>query len=805
MSYRQWLWIAVTSLYFATHSLAARPAQPQTFQGERPKWHANWITHPTAPLREPVVLHFRREFRLEKKPDRFVVMVSADNRFKLYVNGQRVGEGPARGDYAHWRYETFDLAPCLKEGGNFITATVWQFGVFAPLAQISDRLAFLLEGETDAESLVNTDAKWLVEQDKGHGVKRPLSDDLWQYQAAGPGEWVDFHQHDSSWNAPSRDGGEWVQAGLAMRESVFQQENVPLPASTGNAQRLLLYRDPLPQMEYKKIESPRIARATGVATDSPAGTLAVIPPATKANLLLDQDVVVSGYPEIVVSGGEGARVQVVYAESLYDKGQKRANRAEVADRVVLGLTDQFLPDGGASRIFTPLWWRTWRFLELQIQTGNEALRVEAVHAFSTAYPFEDRAKFTTNDPELARIREICWRTARLDAHETYMDTAYWEQLQYFGDTRIQMLISYIVSGDDRLARQALRAANDSILPEGLTQSRYPSSLVQIIPPFSLIYVNSLHDFWMYRPDPKLVAELLPGTRSVLAWFSRHQRPDGFLERLPYWNFVDWVADGQEYPPLDHEGRSAVLTLHFIGALRDAAEIEEALGDKALAEKYRKQAQRAAENVFRQCWSEKFNLLADTPDQHAFSEQTNALGVLYDVVPAVRQATLVQRLFAERANKSPSDIKLTRASYYFQFYLSRALEHAGLGNMYVETLQPWREMLTKGLTTTPETPDPSRSDTHAWSAHPAYDFSTIIAGVRPASPGFATVRIAPSLGALTSVEAVTPHPNGSIRTSYRRKGEKVEAVIELPQGVNGILVWKSQTIQLHAGAQRLALD
>ena len=805
MSHRNKLWISCNLLCLAVLFIFIHPAPSQTIPGERPKWHANWITHPTAPLREPAVVHFRREFRLEKKPDRFVVLVSADNRFQLFVNGQRVGDGPARGGYAHWRYETFDLAPYLKVGDNFIAATVWQFGVFAPLAQISDRLAFLLEGDTDAESFLNTDTKWFVELDKGHGVKRPLSDDLWQYHAAGPGEWIDFHLQDFSWNAPVRAGEDWVQAGLAMRESVFQQESIPVPASTGNAQRLLLFPDPLPQMEFKGIAPPRIVRSTGVSADVATGTLAVIPPATKASILLDQGVVVSGYPEIVVSKGEGARVQVVYAESLYDKNQKRENRAEIADRVALGLTDEFLPDGGASRVFTPLWWRTWRFIELQIQTGNEPLRIDAVHTIYSAYPFEDRGKFVSSDPELARIREICWRTARLDAHETYMDTAYWEQLQYFGDTRIQMLISYTVGGDGRLARQALMAANDSLLPEGLTQSRFPSSLVQIIPPFSLIYVDTLHDFWMYRGDAKLVTELLPGTRSVLAWFLRRQRPDGFLERLPYWNFVDWVADGQEYPPLDRDGRSAVLTLHLVGALRDAAELEEALGDKGLAEKYRKQANLAAEGVHRHCWNEKSGLLADTPDQNAFSEQTNALGVLYDAVPPAKQRAVLQRIFAARSGKSPDVPKLTRASYYFQFYLSRALEHAGLANMYVETLQPWREMLAKGLTTTPETPDPSRSDTHAWSGHPAYDFNAIIAGVRPASPGFATVRISPALGPLTSVEAVTPHPSGSIRTSYRRNGEKVDAVIELPVGVSGTLVWKEKNIALHPGEQRLVLD
>ncbi len=85
------------------------------------------------------------------------------------------------------------------------------------------------------------------------------------------------------------------------------------------------------------------------------------------------------------------------------------------------------------------------------------MQLESLKASFTAYPFNERASFNAGAPDLDKIWEISWRTARLDAHETYMDTPYYEQLQYIGDTRIQALISYAVAGDDRLARQALQA------------------------------------------------------------------------------------------------------------------------------------------------------------------------------------------------------------------------------------------------------------------------------------------------------------------------------------------------------------
>ncbi len=88
--------------------------------------------------------------------------VSADNRFVLYVNGQRAGNGPARSDLAHWHYETFDVGPLLKPGENVFAAVVWNFGGRSALAQISDRTAFLLGGASEAENAVNTGTEWDV-------------------------------------------------------------------------------------------------------------------------------------------------------------------------------------------------------------------------------------------------------------------------------------------------------------------------------------------------------------------------------------------------------------------------------------------------------------------------------------------------------------------------------------------------------------------------------------------------------------------------------------------------------------------
>jgi alpha-L-rhamnosidase len=772
----------------------------------RKKWSAEWISHPTAALREPGVFHFRKVINLPLAPERFVIHVSADNRFVLFVNGRRVGEGPARGNFFRWRYEIVDLAPFLSRGDNVIAATVWQYGIYAPVAQITDRLAFLVEGDTRAEEIVNTDSSWEVEEERGHTVIPPMPESMHQYWAAGPGERIDGTEYDWTWKeAGSSPNAHWTQAVGAIRELPGPHGSIPGYRLEDAGTKWLLTPDLLPAMEYRQVPTGTVVRTDLEAAKSFPAKPVTIPAHSSVTILIDHAAVLSAYPELEISGGRGADIRMAFTEALYDSKQERGNRNDIADRTVVGLSDEFLPDGGQHRTFRPLWWRTWRYVELKIVTGAESLALEAFHSYYTAYPFEERGQFAASDTDLARIREICWRTARLDAHETYMDTAYWEQLQYIGDTRIQALISYVVSGDDRLARQALQAFDDSRIPEGITQSRYPSSLAQYIPTFSLLYVNMLHDYWMYRPDRKFVAELLPGTRAVLEWFLTKQRPDGMLSSIPGWVFIDWVRDANKFPPEDREGRSAIVTLQMVSALEAAADLEQALGDAVLAQSYRRHARTAAKAVYKLCWDPRFGLLADTPGKDSYSQHANIAAVLSDVIPKAEQQAVLQRILESGPHTQGDSLKLVKASLFYRFYLARALDHAGMGDRYLELLQPWREMLEKGLTTTPEFGDPTRSDTHAWSAHPLFDLPTLVAGIRPASPGFGTVQIEPALGDLQWVEASIPHPRGgTIMVKYERTRDGTNATVTLPDGLQGALMWKGKSYPLKSGEQRLSL-
>ena len=291
-----------------------------------------------------------------------------------------------------------------------------------------------------------------------------------------------------------------------MRDDMNPSVNQAHSADTTGDNNWGLVPDALPHMEYAPTSAGEVVRIGTPAEEQPGlstfpETPVTLPPGTSLHLILDRKTLTTAYPVLTVSGGKGAKIWLTYSEALYDKQMHKGDRDDVGNRLAHGLKDNFLPDGGPHRIFEPLWWRTWRYLAIDIEPGDEPLTLESLTAAFTAYPFEEKATFISPDNDLKQIWDISWRTARLDAHETYMDTPYYEQLQYVGDTRIQALISYAVTDDDRLARQALEAFDASRIPDGLTRSRYPSSLAQTIPTFSLLWIGMVRDWWTIGPIP----------------------------------------------------------------------------------------------------------------------------------------------------------------------------------------------------------------------------------------------------------------------------------------------------------------
>ncbi len=771
-------------------------------------WTAQWITHPTASTLDYGVFLFRKDFMLASVPDSFKVYLSADNRYRFYVNGTFVCEGPAEGDLLNWRYRSLDIASYLRTGENTLAVAVINFGEYRKAAQETFQTALILQGGKGLPVNINTGTMtWKVIRDDAWQDIPFVSDSLGAYYAAGPGDRMDAVLHPWGWQMPGYDDTRWLKPKKATVE--FAVGRGFLYGSTW-----FLVPRRIPPMERTPERFPAIIRTHGIRPDLSflQGTAPLtIPARSTVTILLDLTRHTTGYPALTYSKGKGSRIKITYAEALYksDKAQKmvtdgnlmyydlKGNRNEFRNKEIKGIYDILLPDGGDHRTFIPWGRRTYRFVQMDITTGKEPLVLEDYHSVRTVYPFREKARFESDNTLLTMIWDVAWRTIRNSAAETYMDP-YFEQLQYIGDTRIEALVSLYVSGDDRLMRKALRQFDESRIPDGLTQSRYPAYITQIIPTYSLLWIDMVHDYFMLRDDPTFVRSFLPGITDVLAWFERHIDKTGMLTGLEWWNFTDWAKGFPNgIPPGADDGYSANVSLQYVLALQNAADLFDHFGRHREAGRYRSLADTIAGSVRRRCYDPQRSMFAETPDKKIFSQHTNIWAILTNTLPAEEQPQLMTRIL--------TDTSLIQATIYFRFYLFRALQKTGMGNRYTELLGPWQRMIRNGMTTFGETDINPRSECHGWSASPCFDMLHTVAGIYPASPGFATVMISPNPGDLTRFHAVLPHPAGMITVDYTTdKQNRIVYTITLPPGLKGTFRYGESSFPLHDGKQTFRL-
>ena len=731
------------------------------------------------------IVRFRKSFQAVKG-EKLTIDVSADERYYLTLDGKFVSRGPNRGDVANWQYQTYAID--LDEGEHVFEATVWAFEQGAPLAQLSLRPGFIFKasGAYDA-ALTTGKAVWQAAA-IGNVKLQPSANGVFgtgsQHEMFGagptfvqPSEWGETEVIRGPIDATgfSRYG---IRSDGWMLYPSQLPDQLERPLKTGEFVAAAKTEKCLERHIYQEAElkDPLVAKLNALWRE---GKPVTIPARTRLQAMCNLGNYLCAYPVVGLKGGRDAFMALAFTEfPRYGENDAKAPRNQVVGSYFDGYGDWYRPDGGEGT-YMPPHFRCGKWIRLDVETRDEPLTITRMELLESRYPLESEGAFAAEGlADAAAIRDICIRTMQMCAHETTYDCPYYEQQMYPGDTRVELNVLSALSRDDRLIKRAIEIFALAVRDDGSIPFNYPTRGLQEGASYTLCHLLMYGDYVMNHADREWLRARVPAMRMAISGMEQYERADGLLADLPGWNFFDWVVgwDWDGTVESMHKGVNAELNLLYLLAMKSVAVTERALGNDLQAAYWEQKIEKLKRTLVDQFWCEERSLFADTAERRDFSEHSQCLALLGDVLPADQAAKCFERLIAEPG--------LKRCTVYFSYYLFECYFKYRRPDLFLGRLELWRDFIKAGLTTLQEQPDrpeagEARSDCHAWGAHPIWFMQTGLAGIKSDAPFFERVRVAPEPGALKAIKAVHPHPQGLVKVELRFDGGKATGTVETP--------------------------
>ena len=718
---------------------------------------ANWLALPA----EGTVQLARLRFTL-KKAGTIRFHVSADMRYLLLLDGVLLGRGPERGDHCHWGLESYEET--LSAGEHVFLARILTlpFGQ-QPWGVVHQEYGFLLMAEAPNAELSTGRGAWETRTARGVVYSHEPQD--FRIATGIPGV---FNPEVLDAEEKSEDGWDPAETGNPAYSSL---------ASMHYPSRVrLLYPDRLP---------PQLNQPVPVKIEPIS-----LAPGETVEKIIDLGTYYCFYPEVTFSG-EG-EIQVGATEGLYRSDtpefKKLPRNCVQGGELRRWNRDSFVTADGKPHTATTFFFRCGRLLVIRMKAGKTGLTLHELKLTESRYPWNMTAEIS-GGADFDALAPVFRRSLEMCSHDTYMDCPFYEQMMYAGDTRVEALISDVVSADRRLQRKAANLFNWSRNWTGLTASSYPDNGRQVIPGFSLIWTAMVWDNLMWDPDAEEnVHEQLAGVRSVLDAWQLNRSGDGLLKSPRGWNFTAGAPYWKEHgvPPESDSGHvGAVPNMMYLCFSQYGAALERHFGFSDRAEMIEKGRKRIAEKLLERYYDPDSRLFADNSERTLFSEPIQCLAILSGAFgPEVADGLFVptRPLFPD---------------FYFSHYYFEACRVRGRGDAMLKRLQDWNWIREYRMSTTPEGhSNDSRSDCHAWSASPLFHWFASLAGIRPAAPGFARVSARPLAPELQPLRGRMPHPGGGfIEFDFNEKYCK----LILPEGIPGELTVGGVTRQAHDGS------
>jgi alpha-L-rhamnosidase len=752
---------------------------------------AQWIWPLNTPYMRNTHAEYRRDFRVRSVPKRAPFFITADQCYMLYVNGQYVGRGPARGFQDKWAYDEYDLSAQLVRGHNWLSIRVYNGGSSTFGYCFESRAGLLCAARWKGLTLAS-DADWPSRVSPAYRADTERVSIQLNFQ-----EQVDTRLDDQAWIRSTRAPKDWPEGSDAQAFGVqpwyaLEPRGIPnmghrvLPyeractAASGPCDKgfgdtpnvATVLRRELPRATWRPTTSGRVT-AGGLPVEMPASGRG-----KWTAVVVDLGQLSVGTLLVDARGAAGGEtVDIHFSEVLNEDGSSHmpsSPHISMAARIVLaqGRTRHELFHMMGHRYAVVVMRNSTRPIRLTL-----ALR-------ETLYPLKIRGSFECGDPVLNDIHRISVRTQQICMLDSYVDTPWREQAQWWGDARVQARNTFHLDNDPRLLVRGVRCIARQSVPNGLTYGHAPTnSHICVLPDFSLIWALTLWDYYHQTGDLDLFREQWPRAEWMLGYFTGEGRGKSGLLQYDerYWLFLDWTD-------IHKTGTPTLLNLWYLLALEKLAEMADLAGMADETRRLKRLHREQKKLILSTLWDRKKGLFHDGLTSRgkpvrSWSIHNQTLAILCGLQKRHWPAMIASHLLPYLRGRKVAG---ALPSSYWVTYVYGVMAEMGYGGDVVGHIRrAFAPMIPTGGTW--ETFDwaPGHGTTsHAWAAHPIYHLAGTLGGVLQTDTAWRRIRFAPVLD-LPDVDhgrTVIPTPHGLIRASWRRRDGEADVRLSLPEGV-----------------------
>ena len=616
----------------------------------------------------------------ELKDRKYVLRISADDYYKLYVNGVFVAQGPAPSYRENYYYNEIDVTSFLKEGKNVIAGHLYYLGVTNRVYNSGDGRFGVSAEIVEVNTSIGDSLSFKYE------ISNAFRGDLTGYQVQFL-ENFDSRLWREDWNLLDFEDSSWEE----MCEA--------------------------PWVDYTFCKQP--TKVLDVYEIKPAKVELV----ERNRWFIDIGYEITGSLLLKAKGRSGQKIEIRCGEELLS-----ANEVRYKMRCNCTYKEEWILAEGICNL-EPYDYKGFRYGEVVVEEGVELLEIKALVRH---YPMVDNLCILKSDGAyLEDIFRICKHGVRLGTQEAFLDCPTREKGQYLGDAIVTGRSHVWLTGDTDMLRKCIdQFARTDMICKGL-MAVAPGSYMQEIADFSLLWSQLLMTDYLFTGDKEFLKQYYPVARNILVYFSKFQRVDGLLEDVTEkWNLVDWPSNLRDDYDFDlgesgkpaNKGCHNVINGLFIGAHKVLEKIERILG---LPKSFN--WQEIYQSYIKAFYREDIKMFADTEASNHCSLHANLFPLYFNFAPMESEKVIADMLVE----------KGLQCGVMNSYFLLKALVRVGRKEevyklLVNESERGWVNMLRDGATACMEAWGKDQkwntSLVHPWSSSPIIILIEDIGGV-----------------------------------------------------------------------------